>query len=56
LRRYLGEEYDPEEALEAAMCNYEKAGRKGEALYLARAYPDLAAAGRIIRKYGKESS
>ena len=53
LEWYLGEEYHPEEALEAAMGNYERGGRTGEALYLARAYPHLPAAGRIIREYAE---
>jgi pentatricopeptide repeat protein len=53
LEWYLDEEHHPKEALEAAMRNYERAGKTGEALYLARAHPHLPAAARIIREYGE---
>jgi len=55
LEWYLAQKYHPEEAIQAAIANYRKAGCIDQALRLVLDYPHLAMARKVIREHPKEA-
>jgi tetratricopeptide (TPR) repeat protein len=55
LEWYLAQNYHPEEAIQAAISNYRKAGRIDQALRLILDYPHVATARRVINEHKDEA-
>jgi len=55
LEWYLAQKYHPEEAIQAAIASYRKAGCIDQALRLILDYPHLAMARKVIREHPKEA-
>jgi len=55
LEWYLAQRYHPEEAIQAAIASYRKAGSIDQALRLILDYPHLAMARKVIREHPEEA-